>query len=382
MRIGIVTAAIDEGEVAGAPAIANGGVGVYAYHLIAQLQQIDTVNEYVTICPGAGRLAIYAPRPRWLHVRLGNSLRHRLARWSEVSYRRLAQSLRLDVLHYPNQFGGAFMPRRTRRVVTLHDLTPLRLPQFHPRRRAIAYRFLARRALRAADHIIVDATHTAADLLAYGLATADQISVIPLGVAESFRPGLRTLEVASRYDLPERYILTVGVLEPRKNHAGLLRALHHLHERGERVSVVIVGRDGWHWRDPLAAPELGYLRPWVRIHRNVPDADLPEIYGRAAVFAYPSLYEGFGLPVVEAMACGTPVVASHAASLPEVCGDAALLADPQDAEALAAQLLSVLRDAGVRERLVAAGLRRARELSWQRTAERTLAVYERVGREP
>ncbi len=382
LRIGIVTSAIKERQVAGAPEVANGGVGVYIHQLVAQLRRIDTVNQYVTIGTGRGRLDIYDPAERWTHVALGDSFWHWLGQGFDVPYARLARALQLDVLHYPNQFGGAFLPRRLRRVVTLHDLTPLLFSSFHPPRRVIAYRLLARRALRAAGHIIVDAAHTAADLLARGWVADGRISVVPLGVAEHFRPGVRTADLPGRYDLPERYILTVGVLEPRKNHAGLLRALHHLHARGERISVVIVGRDGWRWRDPLAAPELAYLRPWVRVYRNVPDADLPELYGRAAVFAYPSLYEGFGLPVLEAMACGTPVVASHAASLPEVCGGAALLADPGDAEALAAQLLSALCDGRVRERLCAAGARRSRELTWRRTAERTLAVYERVARQP
>jgi glycosyltransferase involved in cell wall biosynthesis len=378
LRIGILTEGLEERELDGTPQVANGGVGVYIYNLVAQLRRIDAVNHYVTVRMGGGGLDIYAPGPNCDHVALPRVPLQRLAHCFDWPYARLARRLDLDLLHYPNQFGGVFLPRRTRRVMTLHDITPLLFPAQHPHRRVLGYRALLRRALGAADHVIVDAQHTAGDLLARGLTTPGKLSVIPLGVGEQFRPGVRSADLAARYDLPDRYILTVGVLEPRKNHICLLRALRRLHQQGEMVGVVIVGREGWRWRDPLGDSELAALRPWVRVYRNVPDADLPELYGRAAVFAYPSLYEGFGLPVVEAMACGTPVVASRVSSLPEVVGDAALLADPRDSDDFADKLLAVLRDASLHDRLRAAGEARSRQLSWRRMAEQTLAVYERV----
>jgi len=381
VRVGILTDGLEERAAdGGGVTIANGGVGVYIDQLVAHLRRIDPVNEYLTVRVGGGRLDLYAGAGARQHVALPASYWNRLAYRVDLPYRRLDRRFGLDLLHYPNQLGGAFLPRRTRRVVTLHDITPLLFPDAHPRRRVLGYRLLLRRSLAAADHVIVQATHTAADLLARGLVTADRLSVIPLAAAARFTPAACSDAFAERYDPPARFVLTVGVLEPRKNHAGLLAALQLLHQRGERIALVIVGKDGWRWRDPLAEPGLAPLRSWVRVYRNVPDADLPEFYRRAAVFAYPSLYEGFGLPVVEAMACGTPVVSSDAASLPEVAGGAALLADPRDADDFAAKLLAVLRDGALRERLRADGLRRSADLTWQRTAERTRGVYERVCR--
>ena len=373
LRIGIVTDGLLERVANGTVQIRNGGVGVYIYNLVKHLQLIDSTNEYFLIRLGAGALDIY--RGERTHcVFLPGSPLATLG----IATRRAVMRLGLDVVHYPNQFGGTLLPAQLRRVVTLHDLTPLLFPHFHPWRRVLGYRLFLRPALRAAHHIIVDAARTRTDLVERGIAPAHKITVVPLGAATSFARGVRTDGFRQRYDLPERYILNVGVLEPRKNHGLLLHALAHLHRVGEDISLVIVGRDGWNWTDPLDTPSLSHLRSWVRIVRNVPDADLPEFYSRATLFAYPSLYEGFGLPVVEAMASGTPVIASRASSLPEVAGEAALYADPGDAENFASTLLAVLRDAELRERLVAAGLRRARDLSWRTTAERTLAIYRQV----
>jgi len=378
LRIGILTDGLEERVTAGGVQIANGGVGVYIYELIAHLRRHDPVNQYFTVRFGRGRLDLYRGAGARQHVAVPQTRFNQLTYRLDVPYRQLGRRLGLDLLHYPNQLGGAFLPRAQRRVVTLHDITPLLYPETHPRRRVYGYRLLIRRSLRAADHVIVDATHTANDLLARGLVTPERLSVIPLAAAPRFAPVQPSAAFAARYGPPARFILSVGVFEPRKNHACLFEALHLLHRRGEHVSLVLVGRDGWRWCDPLAEPRHAALRPFVRLHRNVPDADLPEFYARAAVFAYPSFYEGFGLPLVEAMACGTPVVASRAASLPEVAGDAALLADPHDPADFAAHLHAALRDGALRARLSAAGRRRSAALSWRHTAERTRAVYEQV----
>jgi glycosyltransferase involved in cell wall biosynthesis len=173
-------------------------------------------------------------------------------------------------------------------------------------------------------------------------------------------------------------MLTVGVLEPRKNQTLLFEVLRQLRQAGHEIDLVIIGREGWRWSNPLGRPENSDLRPWVRILEDVSDEELIEFYGRAAVFTYPSIYEGFGLPVLEAMACGTPVVSSNASSLPEVGGDAVLYADPHDAAGFAGQVMRLLSDADLRQRMVAAGVTRARRFSWRCTAESTLRVYQSV----
>jgi glycosyltransferase involved in cell wall biosynthesis len=184
--------------------------------------------------------------------------------------------------------------------------------------------------------------------------------------------------VRSRYRLPEGYVLFVGSVERRKNLRGLLQAYARLLETDVACPLVIVGtrRRG--------AGEIGrtlqelHLEESVIFTGYVPDADLPAIYTGADLFVFPSLYEGFGLPPLEAMACGTPVVCSNAASLPEVVGDAAIMVDPYDVEGLAEAMLRVLTDADLREHLRRKGLERARQFTWERTARETVAVYREV----
>jgi glycosyltransferase involved in cell wall biosynthesis len=377
LKIGIITDGLMERKSGAEVSIANGGVGVYIYQLIKHLLQLDPVNQYFLIRFGAGELDIYR-HPRAHNVFLPASRVSRTLGMADMPYAGLVRRLGLDLVHYPNQFGGAFLPRRIKRVATLHDLTPLLFPRFHPRRRVLGFRLLARPSLHRCDRIIVYSSRTRHDLLNREMAAQSAIVNIPLGVDPRMRPGVATEDFARRYQLVRPFILSVGVLEPRKNHIVLFEALRHLRERGESIDLIVIGRPGWRWSSPLGRAEFRDLTPWVRILADVPDADMPEFYNRAAVFAYPSLYEGFGLPLLEAMACGVPVVSSSAGALPEVGGDAVLYADPLDSPAFAGQLARVLGDGDLRRRLADAGLRRARRFSWERTAEQTLAVYESV----
>jgi glycosyltransferase involved in cell wall biosynthesis len=208
-----------------------------------------------------------------------------------------------------------------------------------------------------------------------------KVTVVHLAADPAYRPlpGREVRQVLDRHDLAPGYVLFVGTLEPRKNLSGLLEAYGAVVDsRASVPPLVIVGGRGWLFKPVFERVEAMGLADRVCFLDRVPDGDLPALYNGAALLAIPSHYEGFGLPALEAMACGTPVVAADRASLPEVVGDAALLIDPDSPDSIAAALRHVLSDASVAARLREAGIARAACFSWARTAEETLAVYRRV----
>ncbi len=265
-------------------------------------------------------------------------------------------------------------------VLTVHDLIFRIFPQHHKR---LNYWYLnAAMPLycRRASAIIAVSQATRSDLVRlYGLDPA-KITVVDEAAAPHFAPATpaQVAAVRARYHLPERYVLHVGTIEPRKNLSRLLEAVHRLRQAGEDVRLVVAGSRGWLYEGFFQRLEELALSDAVQLAGYVPDADLPAFYSGATLAAVPSLYEGFGLPVLEAMACGTPVVCSAASSLPEVGGDAARYFDPGDTPAMADALLGVWRDEELQGAMRGQGLARAAQFSWQRAAAETMKIYEQV----
>lgn len=281
-----------------------------------------------------------------------------------------------DLLHSPD-----FIPpfrRRCRSVITIHDLAFLRFPHLLTPESARYYGQVAR-AIRSADQVIAVSDSTRRDLLELLSADPEKVTVVHSGVSPECQR-LDPAEVESqrrRLGLPESFILFVGTLEPRKNLPTLLKAFARL-RRAHPVPLVVVGGKGWLYEELFRVRDDLGLGEEVRFAGPVPARELVYYYSCATCLVLPSLYEGFGHPVLEAMACGTPVVASNASSLPEVVGDAGLLVDPEDVEGLAATLGRLLADGNLRQRLIHLGLERAQSFSWEKTARETLAVYHRA----
>lgn len=284
----------------------------------------------------------------------------------------------LDVVHDPTGVtpflfgaGGAG------RVVTIHDVFAWSCPGTSSLLETLIYRCWLPHVLPDTDLVITDSKASKADIVRFLGIPRTKIRVIYAGVSEAYRPQSEAAVefVRSKYGLPSRYILFVGSVEKRKNLAGLLQAYARLKSINHIPPLVVVGVAG---RKGTAATkalnELG-LEEEVNFAGYVLDADLPALYSGAELLVFPSLYEGFGLPPLEAMACGTPVLCSDASSLPEVVGDAAMKVDPYDVEGLAEAMKRVLADANLREELRARGLERARQFTWERTARETVAVY-------
>ena len=259
-------------------------------------------------------------------------------------------------------------------VVTIHDLYAAIEPRWFSTRRGWQLRFTQRRAARTARRVIAVSERTRQDLVErYVVDDPEKIQVVYNGVDHArFRPAEVDVEaVARRFGVPYPFILCVGSLMPWRNAPRLLRAAARL-----RFGLLFVGRDIW-GADPTQRLAAEHGWSWARFAGYVADRDLPSLYAAASVFAYPSLYEGFGIPPLEAMACGTPVVASTAGALPEVLGDSALLVDPRDENALAEALEAAAADHGTLRRR---GLERAARFTWERAAKETWQVYEAAAR--
>jgi glycosyltransferase involved in cell wall biosynthesis len=294
--------------------------------------------------------SIVAPPVAWKHVALPMALRQD----------------RCQVFHSPTSTLPAWTPCPT--VVTIHDVFAAIEPGWFAPRVGWQLRLTQRRAARTATRVIAVSERTRSDLVERFRVPPNNISVVYNGVDHTrFHPAEVDAEaVARRYGVPYPFILCVGSLMPWRNASRLLRAASRL-----ELGLLFVGRDIW-GTDPTQRIAAEHGWSWARFAGYVPDADLPELYAAARVFAYPSLYEGFGIPPVEAMACGTPVVASISGALPEVLGDAALLIDPRDESALTEALQAAAEDPGGLGRR---GLERAARYRWDTAAQQTWQVY-------
>jgi glycosyltransferase involved in cell wall biosynthesis len=298
--------------------------------------------------------------------------------WEQLAAPSVTRSQRLDLVHGPVNVVPLAGLRPL--VVTVHDVAFLRHAGHYPplKRRYLA--LMTRQAVRQADYVIAVSKQTRDDVIELCGADAEKVAVVPNGVD----PTLRRINDASvleafrsRHHLPEAFVLFLGTLQPRKNVEGLLRAYARVRS-DVSVPLVIAGARGWHESAIFhLVRELG-LGESVQFAGYVSPEELPYWYSAATIFVYPSLYEGFGLPVLEAMACGTPVITSSVSSLPEVAGDAAVLVDPRDIDGLARAIRQLLGSSDTRASLSRAGLQRASLFTWMRTAEETLAVYRRA----
>lgn len=263
-------------------------------------------------------------------------------------------------------------------VFTLHDVAYLRFPQHHLLQNRLYLTLMLPRFLRRADRVICVSEFTRQDALRYYRLDPARVRVVPEGVEARFRPiaDADALDaVRAKYRLPRRFILYVGTIEPRKNLGALLEAYAAVRAQAPEVGLVIAGGRGWLYEDFFGRLRASGLEPHVTLTGYVPDEDLPALLNCAEVFAYPSVFEGFGLPPLEAMACGLPVVCSDASSLPEVVGAAGVLLPPGDPRAWAEALARVLAEPAWRAELSARGLARARPFTWEAAARQTLDIY-------
>jgi glycosyltransferase involved in cell wall biosynthesis len=340
-------------------------------HHLAPLVGRDTLRVYLRArsltsdlgeVPGVESIPIPFPR-LWTHARLSWEMRRH----------------RPDVLFVPAHVVPAIHPPT---VVTIHDLGYLHMPEDHPPAQRKMLDLSTRWSARTTDHIIAISEATRHDLIgAYGV-SPNKISVIHHGVGSTFQPRSEEeiADVRARLRLPPRFVLAVGTVQPRKNLGRLAASMRTVAAAGLEHRLVVAGKPGWlvdRVERDIAVSGASHL---VDRLGYVSAADLPLLYAAADAFAFPSLYEGFGLPVLEAMAAGTPVLTSDRAALPEVAGNAALLVDPTDSDAIGDALARLLTDQALRAQLRRNGLERSYAFTWERAAAATLSVLRSVAR--
>ncbi len=338
------------------------GIGHYTANLLAALRRIAPENEYIPLDWG-----------RDPAMRLDRRLR-----WQQWELPRRAQAAQADILHVTGFDAPRFKPCPV--VLTVHDLIGALFPRQFPWAARCYWASWLPRSVRWADAIIADSENTRRDVMRLTGIPSERITVIPLGVDPRFhaaQPAEALARVRQRYGLPEAFILYIGTLEPRKGLDTLLAAFVQAASTLAH-DLVVVGKKGWYTEHLFNQVRVFGLEKRVHFTGYVADEDLPALYAAASLFAFPSRYEGFGLPPLEAMACGTPVVSSNAASLPEVVGQAGLSVPPDDAAALANAIWQVLCSPELSARLRQSGRQQAQGFTWDETARQTLAVYNQL----
>lgn len=354
-----------------------GGISQYILHLLPALAKLDRENHY-TILHSRKDAKRYLPKQakNFNAKEVWTPCHHRWEKWL-LSLELLPE--RLDLLHSPDFIPPAYGART--RIITVHDLNFIYYPEFLTADSRRYYVDQIEWAVHVADHIIADSHYTRRDLIERLNVPEGKTTTVHLAASPVFMQKPQDNAVKStlaKYRLKHGFILFVGTVSPRKNLKTLLKALSKL-SNGAAVNVplVLVGSKGWLYEDTFATIEK--LNLWERVMhlQNVSNVQLSHLYRAAGLLALPSYYEGFGLPPLEAMHCGCPVIVSNRASLPEVVGSAGILLEPDDVDGWAEAILQVLSDSGMRQRLITEGHRQAQGFSWERTAAYTMKLYQK-----
>lgn len=372
MNIGIISNFMDE---------FSGGIGVYTYQIIKNLNEIDDENKYHLIHYSKNDLDVYnhnneiiIPKNRFING-WGSFMF-----WRYFTLPLKLKNYSLDMVHDPYELGPFTFSQPFQKVITVHDLTPLIFPRLFKKMDVILHRLLLKKTIDRADKIITVSYHSKNDLINYLNVPEDKIEVIYNGKGESFK--ILSKEeidgIIKKYQLPHEFILSVGGLHPIKNIPRLLHAYCLALKDGLKHDLVIVGVPMDRSHEIFQTLKVLGIEEKVIFTGPVSEKDLVALYNAADLFVYPCLYAGFGLPPLEAMACGTPVITSNNSSLPEVVGDAGLFINPYNIKEVAESINSLLSDEKTKKKLTKKGLKRSKLFKWSDTAIKTLEIYEEV----
>jgi glycosyltransferase involved in cell wall biosynthesis len=378
MRIGLLAQLLSFQE-----GYRQAGVSRYIEHLLRELPGELSGDDSLMVFAGAAarhpaRVATLDESIEWHWTRWPVGKVPVRILWEQMAAPFHARQQNLDVVHAPVNVIPLASRRAT--VVTIHDLAFLEYPEQDPSMQRRYLAAMTRASTQRADRVITVSHFTGRDVAERLDVDPTRITAIPNGVDSMFTPRQGSDDLHRfrwKNSLPEHFLLFVGTLQPRKNLIGLLRA-YALIEQSARIPLYIVGGEGWMYREIFDEVKQLDIDRDVVFAGYAPSKTLPLWYSAATACIYPSYYEGFGLPVLEAMACGVPVVTSNRTSLPEVAGEAAILVDPDDPDDIARGIATVIADSGRRVEMQVAGIEQAAKFTWQRTARETVAVYRNV----
>ncbi|MDR4509746.1 MAG: glycosyltransferase family 4 protein [Candidatus Brocadiaceae bacterium] len=371
MRIGIDARILSE---------ENTGIYNYVFHLLCNLQEIDDTNDYFLFSHAEFEMPL--KNNRW-HKIVGNGITAGVSKlWFQTGLIPLIKKTKIDIFWATCNLLPLALPSRVRTLLTVHDLTYLFYPETMAMKNLLAYRLLQRRSIKTADRIIADSEATARDVKSYFGITPNKMEVLPCGINRSmFLPvcGEELDRKVKKYGIRHKYLLTVSTLEPRKNLVNVLRSYEAL-IRNSTIDhdLVIVGARGWKTSFLYKEVRLLGLEERVRFLGYVPEDDLPALYSGADALLFLSLYEGFGLPILEAMACGCPVITSHVSSMPEVAGRAAILVNPENIGEISQAVHGLLRDKERCAALRSAGQERIRQFEWRDRSRRLSEIFQQL----
>jgi glycosyltransferase involved in cell wall biosynthesis len=360
------------------------GSGQYVRRLVSTFADLTPRLRITLIVPGGWEVEPPGQTVSVSTVPLPGTGHRAKVRFEQRLFPQAAQQVGADLAHVP--YWGSPLASPVPVVVTVHDLIPLILPQYRGGLLARVYTGLVAAAARGASAVITDSEASRQDILAHLAVPAERVHAIPLGAGTEFHPrrgSLVDMAVQKKHGLPPEFVLYVGGYDVRKNVQTLLKAYTYIRDgAGDLYPLVLAGRlpdrPSLRFTDVQGLIDQMNIRDVVQLTGWVDPAELPALYRLASCFVFPSRYEGFGLPVLEAMACGTPIVAANASSLPEIVGDAGFLVEPGDARRMAGAILAILNQPALAGDLARRAAARAGEYTWARTAAETLVVYEQA----
>ncbi len=363
MKIGIITDAIDDGAA---------GIATYVRNLVEELHKLDKKNEYYLIHHKLNKDSIYKNRNEIIIPIRNIPFAREFRKLIEIPFR--LKNHKLDIVHETAQIGPFLFPTKYKKITTICDLVPLVVPETQPKFSIVHHKLALPIISKRNDKIITISESTKKDVNKKLNIDNEKIEVTLLAANKIFKP-IKSRQVLKKNNLKENYLLCVGTLEPRKNILGLVKAFSKVLKNNPNEHLIIVGRKGWKYREIFKLVKTKKLDDKITFLEEIDTKDLPALYSHAKMFVYPSLYEGFGLPPLEAMNCKCPVITSNNSSLPEVAKDAAILINPRNTKQLQNAIESLITNKRLRNKLIKLGLKQAKNFSWKDTARKTLKIY-------